>query len=178
MDEKRKVGSVKFYSTEKGYGFIYSQGQPDAFFHVTEVDDPLPPAVGTPVSFVLETDPRSGKLCAKNVRLEHGAVVSERTKKPSLTLDGFPCVRGNGISGFVIKESFGNVCVGRGWFADTFGSANEAREKLIEYARDKGANAIINYVWHNDRKRKEGFFGWYVVNQFWAEGEAVLLVPK
>ena len=81
-----------------------------------------------------------------------------------MQLNGFPCVRGGAINGFAISRNLGPIEVRwRGlFFISGFDSANDARDVLIKEAKSRGANAIVNYVWHNDRQRLKGFFGnWY-----------------
>ena len=84
-----------------------------------------------------------------------------------MQLEGFPCVRGGAINGFVVSRNLGSIEAGRrGLFFPGFGSANDARDALVGKARWRGANAIVNYTWHNDRQRLKGFFGnWY--NKDW-----------
>ena len=64
------IGTVKFFNTDKGYGFIQPEdGGSDAFVHITAVQ-----AAGLPtldrdqrVSYELETDNR-GKTSAVNIQ--------------------------------------------------------------------------------------------------------------
>jgi cold shock CspA family protein len=39
-------GKVKFYSANKGYGFIFREGSGDLYFHITDVLGADPPDVG------------------------------------------------------------------------------------------------------------------------------------
>lgn len=65
------TGTVKFFNTTKGFGFIeQTDGGPDVFVHATAVEKAgLPPlAEGQKVSFDIEADPRSGKSAAANLQ--------------------------------------------------------------------------------------------------------------
>lgn len=65
------VGTVKWFNTQKGFGFIQpDNGDKDVFVHVSAVERSglgnL--AEGQKVSFDLERDQRSGKSAACNLR--------------------------------------------------------------------------------------------------------------
>jgi CspA family cold shock protein len=63
------TGTVKFFNTTKGFGFIEQEGGgPDVFVHISAVERAgLPNLVdGQKVSFDIETDSRSGKSAATN----------------------------------------------------------------------------------------------------------------
>lgn len=67
-----KTGKVKFYSGQKGFGFIEpDDGQPDVFVHVTALErsgiDTL--SDGQSVSFNTEIDPRNGKTAVSKIEL-------------------------------------------------------------------------------------------------------------
>ena len=65
------TGTVKFFNTTKGYGFIAQNGGgPDVFVHATAVERAgLPPLVeGQKLSFDVEQDRRSGKSAATNLK--------------------------------------------------------------------------------------------------------------
>jgi len=64
-------GTVKFFNSSKGYGFIHpDDDSKDAFIHVTALERAGIPhlAEGQKVSYELETG-RDGKLSATNVEL-------------------------------------------------------------------------------------------------------------
>ena len=64
-------GTVKWYSEEKGWGFLRRSGGPDVFVHVRHVLDQAPLAAGEWVSFEVRVTPRG--LAAFNVRRDFGA---------------------------------------------------------------------------------------------------------
>ena len=181
-------GKVKFYSEDKGYGFIYHEGLGDLFFHITEVLGANPPRVGDSVSYTVFESSNGKKPKATAIEIHEPASndISPILKKNKDTrnimqpkkLDGFPCIRGSSISGFKIIREIGRISVGgSAWYNSHFSTANEARDALIEKAKRKGANAVIEYNFHNDRQQEVGIFGnKYFKNYFWAEGIAVELV--
>jgi cold shock protein len=64
-------GTVKFFNTQKGYGFIAQDaGGPDVFVHISAVERAgLSGLVeGQKVSFDIEADRRSGKSAATNLQ--------------------------------------------------------------------------------------------------------------
>ena len=65
------VGSVKWFNSTKGYGFIQPEdGGKDVFVHVSAVErsDLRALAEGQRVAYELERDSRSGKESAVNLR--------------------------------------------------------------------------------------------------------------
>jgi cold shock protein len=59
------TGTVKFYNTQKGYGFIQpADGSKDVFVHATALERAgiVGLREGQKVSFDTQTDPRSGKV--------------------------------------------------------------------------------------------------------------------
>jgi CspA family cold shock protein len=65
------IGTVKFFNTQKGYGFIaQDNGGPDVFVHVTAVQHAgmTSLAEGQKLSFDIEADRRTGKSSAANLR--------------------------------------------------------------------------------------------------------------
>jgi CspA family cold shock protein len=64
------TGVVKFFNTERGFGFIVpDQGGPDMFVHVTAIAAGAPALTeGTRVTFEVTTDRKNGKTKADNVR--------------------------------------------------------------------------------------------------------------
>jgi CspA family cold shock protein len=69
-------GTVKWFNTAKGFGFIQpDNGGPDVFVHVSAVERAGIGALneGDKVTFDLEPDRRSGKMAAENLTVtEHG----------------------------------------------------------------------------------------------------------
>ena len=66
-----KVGTVKWYNGQKGYGFIApDDGSKDVFVHVTALEQAGMGDFreGQKVEFELETDRKSGKQSAVNLR--------------------------------------------------------------------------------------------------------------
>ena len=64
-------GTVKFFNTQKGYGFIaQDNGGPDVFVHVSAVERAgLNTLVeGQKLRFDIEADRRSGKSAASNLQ--------------------------------------------------------------------------------------------------------------
>jgi CspA family cold shock protein len=71
QEAKMATGTVKFFNTTKGFGFIEQEGGgPDVFVHISAVERAgLPNLVdGQKVSFDIETDSRSGKSAATNLQ--------------------------------------------------------------------------------------------------------------
>ena len=173
-------GKVKFYSTEKGFGFIFNETEnEDVFFHITEVKGPDAPNAGDFVSFEVSESEDQAQKKALNVKISMNSVARDKSNNLENGIDGFPCIRGESIKGFIVAKRLGKVTVGRPvlrWFR-AFDSANGARDALICKAKIMGANAIFNYIWHNDRRRQERVFSKknYLEDNFWAEGEAVIL---
>ena len=65
------TGTVKWFNTEKGFGFIQpDQGGKDVFVHISAVERAGMRTLneGQKVSYELETDRRSGKQSAGNLQ--------------------------------------------------------------------------------------------------------------
>ena len=65
------VGTVKFFNTQKGYGFIAPEdGSPDVFVHISAVEKAGMSSLheGPRVSFDLVADQRRGKTNAQNLK--------------------------------------------------------------------------------------------------------------
>lgn len=65
------TGTVKFFNTQKGFGFISPDGGgPDVFVHVSEVERSGLRGLqeGQKVSFEEKMDPRKGKSNAVNLK--------------------------------------------------------------------------------------------------------------
>ena len=65
------TGTVKFFNTAKGFGFIeQTNGQPDVFVHMSAVERSGMSSLreGQKVTFDVVTDPRNGKTAADNLR--------------------------------------------------------------------------------------------------------------
>lgn len=68
--QSRRTGVVKWFNTEKGYGFIVpDDGEKDVFVHQTSinVEGFRSLADGEPVEFFVEEDPITGKIKAADV---------------------------------------------------------------------------------------------------------------
>jgi len=65
------TGTVKFYNTQKGFGFIQpDDGSKDVFVHATALERAGMPSLaeGQKVSFDTEVDSRSGKTAVANIK--------------------------------------------------------------------------------------------------------------
>jgi CspA family cold shock protein len=65
------TGTVKFFNTTKGFGFIeLGNGQPDVFVHISAVERSGMQSLveGQKVSFDIVKDNRNGKSAAENLR--------------------------------------------------------------------------------------------------------------
>jgi CspA family cold shock protein len=65
------TGTVKFFNTQKGYGFIAQHnGGPDVFVHISAVERAGMHTLneGQKLSFDVQADPRSGKSAATNLQ--------------------------------------------------------------------------------------------------------------
>jgi CspA family cold shock protein len=65
-----QVGTVKFFNTQKGYGFIQPQdGSKDVFVHISAVERANLGSLseGQKVRFELVADRRTGKASAENL---------------------------------------------------------------------------------------------------------------
>lgn len=65
------MGTVKFFNTAKGYGFIEPEdGSKDAFVHISAVERAGMSTLneGQKVEFELVTDRKSGKMSADNLK--------------------------------------------------------------------------------------------------------------
>ena len=65
------VGTVKFFNTTKGFGFIEPEdGSKDAFVHISAVERAGMSTLneGQKVEFELVTDRKSGKMSADNLK--------------------------------------------------------------------------------------------------------------
>ncbi|MGI9513607.1 MAG: cold-shock protein [Anderseniella sp.] len=65
------IGTVKFFNTTKGFGFIEPEdGSKDAFVHISAVERAGMSTLneGQKVEFELVTDRKSGKMSADNLK--------------------------------------------------------------------------------------------------------------
>ncbi|MDP3266276.1 MAG: cold shock domain-containing protein [Sulfuricurvum sp.] len=66
-------GTVKFYNSEKGFGFIFSEGlKQDIYFHINDWKHPSVPVGNDDIEFELQDDKRGFR--ADNIRLISSAV--------------------------------------------------------------------------------------------------------
>lgn len=69
-EENKQKGTIKFFDTTKGYGFIKCDSS-DLFFHITEFRDMREPQSGDVVAFDMSENDK-GKI-AKNIVFVQGA---------------------------------------------------------------------------------------------------------
>jgi cold shock CspA family protein len=62
-----KQGTIKFYASTRGYGFIEQEGEGDIFFHLNNFESDLDPVMGMKVSYELGVSPKNDKPEARNV---------------------------------------------------------------------------------------------------------------
>jgi cold shock protein len=66
------TGTVKFFNSQKGFGFIEVEGGgPDVFVHISEVENSGLDGLsdGQKVSFETQMDPKKGKPNATNIKV-------------------------------------------------------------------------------------------------------------
>lgn len=71
MDATMTIGTVKWFNVQKGFGFIQpDDGGKDVFVHISAVERSGMQTLseGQKVSYEMETDRRSGKQSAGNLR--------------------------------------------------------------------------------------------------------------
>ncbi|SFU95827.1 cold shock protein (beta-ribbon, CspA family) [Methylobacterium sp. 174MFSha1.1] len=71
MDTTMTIGTVKWFNVQKGFGFIQpDDGGKDVFVHISAVERSGMQTLseGQKVSYEMETDRRSGKQSAGNLR--------------------------------------------------------------------------------------------------------------
>jgi len=164
-------GAVKFYSKEKGFGFIGSKSPKlsgDTWFHITEIQGENPPEVGDKVTFSISNKIKKGRHSALKISIK---AKPPKPKKNS-SLSGFPCVRGGSVGGCILNKDLGHI-ESSSYFYDAYATKLEAQNALISLAKSKGANAILYYRW--TVVKDTGYLIWQDPSRFSAEGNAVLL---
>jgi cold shock protein len=71
METAMPTGTVKFFNTQRGFGFITPEGgATDVFVHISAVEQAGMTTLneGQRLSFDLATDPRGGKTKAQNLK--------------------------------------------------------------------------------------------------------------
>ena len=71
MDTTMTIGTVKWFNVQKGFGFIQpDDGGKDVFVHISAVERSGMQTLseGQKISYEMETDRRSGKQSAGNLR--------------------------------------------------------------------------------------------------------------
>ncbi len=175
----KQNGIVKFYNPSKGFGFIYAdEEKKDIFFHITKINGANPPKIGDKVSFYINE--KKGQNYAYDIDIIYTLTkksiknLEQRTKK---NLEGFPCIRGETIKGFKVNNIIKTIKTSR------YTTVDEAKNELIEIAKDCGANAIFNYIWHRESDWSDDYFLFWQIDRtrkttFWAEGNAVFLIDN
>lgn len=97
--------------------------------------------------------------------------------KPIKSLQGFPCIRGELINDFKVAKIIKKIT--------TYGydTVAEAQDNLIRSAKECGANAVFNYIWHRESDWSDDYFLIFHMGRsrkttFWAEGNAVRLIQS
>ena len=70
-EEEQKVGTVKWFNNQKGYGFIQPEdGSGDVFVHISAVEAAGMRTLneGQKVAFNVQNDPKKGKSSATNLQ--------------------------------------------------------------------------------------------------------------
>jgi CspA family cold shock protein len=70
MEIDMATGTVKFFNSQKGFGFIQQDGGPDVFVHVSAVERAGMRGLveGQKLTFDIEADRKSGKSSATNLQ--------------------------------------------------------------------------------------------------------------
>ncbi len=176
-DPRKYSGTVKFYSYDRGYGFIHVEEKPDIYFHITAFSKGYPPNLGDCVEYEIEITSRGVR--AVNIHpIESYSTLKENDVIEIKKLEGFPCIKGGSMKGFYIaKHCYGWLSPGARTSLRV--TANIAQGELIQIAHKRRANAIVNFYIHRENKREKIIFGrWKSTSLFWAEGQPVVLEPN
>jgi CspA family cold shock protein len=86
-------GTVKYFNSNRGFGFIHVPGEPDRFFHISELKGPESPTTGDYVTFDVAAG-MDGRPIAVQVQIWHCCAANRNPDRARLAWDGeVPCIR-------------------------------------------------------------------------------------